>query len=239
MESSMIHNSSRYLCTLCPFSSDVLSDVQKHNRKCHSVLHRENSAKVIPRSKLRNRVNASISPSSSRVLRRPSSSRVLRRPSSSRVLRRPSSSRVLRRPSSSRVLRRPSSSTVLRRPRVSKASTSGKKPLRCACKTEVEESQSSTVRIKEQYQCRNCDGTFFSEAELIRHINDVHLINSEQAMCDLCFEVFPTLNTMTYHRRLHMLSQSFTCPFCQKIFYDVIAFRNHETLHEENNRIKK
>ncbi|CAL1274898.1 unnamed protein product [Larinioides sclopetarius] len=133
------------------------------------------------------------------------------------------------------------SSKVLSRPKTSSAAKKWFKCSQCSFKTDDRKllSQHSLIHIEEQNSCSQCDARFYSKHELTVHMNNAHSKDDGPVRCDICFQEFPRVNSMTYHRRTHMQSQSFKCRFCQKIFCDVIAFRNHEGLHTESNSKKK
>ncbi|GIX73449.1 hypothetical protein CEXT_89511 [Caerostris extrusa] len=80
------------------------------------------------------------------------------------------------------------------------------------------------------HMCGN-SGKFYLKSDLFSHLEAEHP-HIAYCYCDLCGREFTSVTAKMCHRRTCMQEELFTCKQCHKIFYDIIAFKQHERTHE-------
>jgi uncharacterized Zn-finger protein len=84
----------------------------------------------------------------------------------------------------------------------------------------------------QQYKCKKCDLTFFSEFHLRKH----ELMQNEsesndllkKRLCKICNQIFATYRGMRQHMgKIHSSTKKVKCKFCHKRFKDNYAVKYH------------
>uniref|UniRef100_A0A0N5AYG3 Zinc finger protein n=1 Tax=Syphacia muris TaxID=451379 RepID=A0A0N5AYG3_9BILA len=88
-------------------------------------------------------------------------------------------------------------------------------------------SNSSTLTVKPSLTCKICKVEFRSKWHLNRHNQRRHLFIE----CDLCNEVFESVEMARAHKATHDIEKSLVCKTCLRRFSRLCDLRTHEFVH--------
>ena len=106
---------------------------------------------------------------------------------------------------------------------------------------ENEANKNQSKRRKSQ-KCDQCENSFFDRKTLERHMNTIHITNTNYK-CEKCFRVFNRRDNLLRHCQTHMLkgenclkvflSMKEKCILCYKLFSTKAIMRRHfKTVHK-------
>ncbi|XP_040570526.1 uncharacterized protein [Lepeophtheirus salmonis] len=84
-----------------------------------------------------------------------------------------------------------------------------------------------------KHLCSECGKKFKLPSDLQNHIAYAHDIGGEKSVvCDQCGKVLPHRTALTKHiRRSHDKTKTYTCPKCNKVFFENYRLKKHLSIH--------